>query len=99
MATLKEIAAKYGHEMQNDAAFSQVGSDAPYKLPFAKVASLDVSIAQAKAKIKELPQLEKQLKQTVSLIEGMVAKFSPEDKKVAKQVKNQYNISSKIKGL
>lgn len=108
MSTVESIAAKYGHKLQNDALSkkevmtnlkSNIERVDPYKLPFGGIAILEHSIEDVKIKMKQLAGLEKELKDKIALVESKVAKMSPEDRKIAKMVRNQYKMKSKIKGL
>lgn len=108
MATVNDIAAKYGHKVQADAlSKKEVMSNLkanidrvdPYSLPFGGIAILEHSIEDIKIKMKQLAGLEKSLKDKIAFVEGKVAKMSPEDRKIAKMVRNQYKMKSKIKEL
>ena len=91
MATVNDIAAKYGHEMQNDAANGKLNEALLHKTIAAAIS--------AQRKIDEGEHAKKVLATQLSVLKMMAKNLSFNEKQKAKEIFKQYKDAPKILGL
>lgn len=92
MSTVESIAAKYGHEMQNDAVKGG-------KLNEAELHKLLTKIGVAKRKIDEAASAQKEYDQLINSLNAIARSLSFNEKQKAKEIFKQYKSAPKILGL